>query len=113
MHASFGWYRIFPQRGERHPHVASFARTPQYATLLTPLDHLMLQWLELGWEPKHGHDVNNSVIVGAGGGGGGGRRRNGVVRRGGGGGGRSRRGADESYSYDDEDEDFDEHGFPR
>ena len=41
MHASYGWYRIFPQRGERHPHVASFRSTPQYANLLTPLDHLM------------------------------------------------------------------------
>ena len=77
MHASYGWYRIFPQRGERHPHVASFRSTPQYANLLTPLDHLMQKWVEQGWEPAHTHDRNNSVIVGGGGGGGGGGGRRG------------------------------------
>ena len=75
MHASYGWYRIFPQRGERHPHVGSFRSTPQYANLLTPLDHLMQKWVEQGWEPAHTHDRNNSVIVGGGGGGGGGGGR--------------------------------------
>ena len=60
MHASFGWYRIFPTGADR-PHTAHFKETRQWAKSLTPLDLLMFRWLRAGWEPKHVHDRNGTV----------------------------------------------------
>ena len=59
MHASMGWYRIFPSQRVAN----SFLEAKQWAKSITPLDLLMLQWLEKGWWPKHVRDANQSVTI--------------------------------------------------
>ena len=53
MHASFGWYRIFPT-GDDRPHTEHFKNTRQWARSLTPMDLLMFKWLahRLGASPR-------------------------------------------------------------
>jgi hypothetical protein len=60
MHASQGWYRIFPT-GEDSAHTRAFKKDPVYSKSLTPLDWLMFKWIETKWTPKHTHDVNGTV----------------------------------------------------
>ena len=62
MHASFGWYRIFPT-GDDRPHTEHFKNTRQWARSLTPMDLLMFKWLRTGWEPRHVHDRNGTVRI--------------------------------------------------
>jgi len=68
MHASLGWYRIFPRvadypASDARGYMNKFLSTPEWRSSFTPLDELMLKWLETRWWPKHVRDSNNTVHV--------------------------------------------------
>uniref|UniRef100_A0A7S0P1B5 Tubulin--tyrosine ligase-like protein 9 n=1 Tax=Calcidiscus leptoporus TaxID=127549 RepID=A0A7S0P1B5_9EUKA len=68
MHASRGWYRMFPQQlrfrsDERRGWMSLLVETPQWERSLTPLDKLMLAWLDENWWPEHIRDENDTVVV--------------------------------------------------
>merc|ERR1712232_924331 len=55
MHASMGWYRIFPTSEIPHGHTSAIKKDPVYSKSLTPLDWLMFKWIDTKWAPKHRH----------------------------------------------------------
>ena len=62
MHASMGWYRIFPT-GDDMTHTKAIKNDPVQSKSLTPLDWLNFKWIEAGWAPNHRHDRNGSVVL--------------------------------------------------
>ena len=62
MHASMGWYRIFPT-GDDMTHTKAIKNDPVQSKSLTPLDWLMFAWIDAGWSPNHRHDRNGSVVL--------------------------------------------------
>ena len=85
MHASAGWYRIFPTGLSTAFTCAAYPRSrtsarldrlrcisparyaiqiePVYENTLTPLDWLMFEWIERRWAPKHHHNREGTVVV--------------------------------------------------
>jgi len=59
MHASRNWYRIFPSNRV----AALFLQAKQWTRSITPLDLLMLEWLERDWWPTHARDENGTVSL--------------------------------------------------
>eukprot|EP00965_Chrysotila_dentata_P174954 5775978-Pleurochrysis_carterae.AAC.7 len=61
-------YRIFPRvadypASDARGYMNKFLSTPEWRSSFTPLDELMLKWLETRWWPKHVRDSNNTVHV--------------------------------------------------